>query len=372
MKKFNIYLVLILLILGVTSCEKDEISTDELPLQELEITKQVIEQVKALNYNPEGIKVITFKKGGVTKQGFVVEGDVVLMPEHLKATAPEQATSKQYRSEFIANNNRTVSLFAYNSGSNALSSKMQAALVSAVYKYNNSICTGLKFTLVFGSTYGSQDIEVEKLVGYGGGVAMMPTGDGEPGEWIGIYDYMEQYSQTLITQLFLHEMGHTVGLAHTDWFSGDCYGTPQPNYGEVHISGTPTGADPNSVMKTCVGYSFVGLGYYDKVALETLYPLSPMDVRIIGPSKGTNSGTYTWAAFVQNGGAGKFIYDWKYSYDGTNYNYSFGGNTSSVTNQLPLDRDLYVKVTVTSTCGTVTATRFTFNMDSGGGLIPKY
>lgn len=357
MKKTNIYLVMILLFLGVTSCEKDEISSMEAPLQELEITKRVIEQVKALNYNPEGIKVITYNKAGATKQGFLVEGDVLLTPEHLKVTASEQATTKQYRSEFIATNNRTLSLFAYNSGSKALSSKMQAALVSAVYEYNNSICTGLKFNLTFGATYGSQSIEIEKLVGYGGGVAMMPSGNGEPGEWIGIYDYMEQYSQAKISQLFLHEMGHTVGLVHTD--------DPIAEYGDVHIPGTPTGADSNSVMMTAGGYNFVGLGYYDKVALETLYPLSPMTVNIKGLARGTNESINNYLGTVANSGGGFITYEWKYSYDGNYYNYY--ANTSSITIGMPYNDDLYLRLTVTSNCGSKTVYKHVINMDSGGG-----
>ena len=67
---------------------------------------------------------------------------------------------------------------------------------------------------------------------------------------------------------------------------------------------------------------------------------------ISGPHKATNSGTYTWRSIVSNGTAASYL--WKYSYDGNNYNSTFG-TTQNVTAQMPIDRDLYLKLIVTST-----------------------
>ena len=67
---------------------------------------------------------------------------------------------------------------------------------------------------------------------------------------------------------------------------------------------------------------------------------------ITGPSKATNSGTYTWYSHVSNGTASSYL--WKYSYDGNNYFGTFG-TTQNVTTQMPLDNDLFLKLIVTST-----------------------
>ncbi|MDQ1349988.1 MAG: hypothetical protein QG657_289 [Acidobacteriota bacterium] len=76
-----------------------------------------------------------------------------------------------------------------------------------------------------------------------------------------------------------------------------------------------------------------------------------MTVTISGPTKGDNSGTYTWCANVSGAGlTPPYTYDWRYSYDGSSYVYSFG-TSQCETAQLPLDMDLYLKVTVTDSAG---------------------
>jgi hypothetical protein len=83
--------------------------------------------------------------------------------------------------------------------------------------------------------------------------------------------------------------------------------------------------------------------------VESFRPYTPpFSVNISGPVKGDNNGTYTWSAIVSNG-IPPYTYRWDYSYDGSNYAYF--GNTSSITDQLPFDFDLYLKLTVTSSNG---------------------
>lgn len=91
-------------------------------------------------------------------------------------------------------------------------------------------------------------------------------------------------------------------------------------------------------------------------------PSPPFTVSISGPTKGDNRGTYTWCAYV-SGGQSPYTYDWRYSYDGVNYNYLFG-TTQCVTAQLPYGMDLYLKLTVTDSQGTeATDYHLTLNMD---------
>ncbi len=96
---------------------------------------------------------------------------------------------------------------------------------------------------------------------------------------------------------------------------------------------------------------------------KRVYYKQNMSVYITGPSKGTNSGTYTWCASV-SGGTAPYTYLWKYSYNGAPYNYTWA-TTECKTAQLPLDYDLFLKLTVTDANGQQqTAYRATINMSS--------
>ena len=68
------------------------------------------------------------------------------------------------------------------------------------------------------------------------------------------------------TTLLLHEIGHTIGLRHTDWRDRD-------RYPAIHIPGTPE-VDASSVMNllfACDGNVRTALSSNDKKAINTLY-----------------------------------------------------------------------------------------------------
>lgn len=90
----------------------------------------------------------------------------------------------------------------------------------------------------------------------------------------------------------------------------------------------------------------------------------PLSAYISGPIKGYNSGTYTWSAVVSSG-TSPYTYLWEYSLDGFNYTGTFG-TSQSVTAPLPLDNDLYLRLTVNSSDGQ-SAIDFhtTLNLDAG-------
>ncbi|MCP4551978.1 MAG: T9SS type A sorting domain-containing protein [Bacteroidetes bacterium] len=93
----------------------------------------------------------------------------------------------------------------------------------------------------------------------------------------------------------------------------------------------------------------------------------PLNAYISGPTKGNNSGTYTWYAVVSNGIL-PYSYLWEYSLDGFNYTGTLG-TSSSVTAPLPLDNDLFLRLTVTSADGqTDVDFHSVINMDAGFSL----
>jgi hypothetical protein len=78
-----------------------------------------------------------------------------------------------------------------------------------------------------------------------------------------------------------HELGHCIGFRHTNWQpNGEGQAGQDPNNGAyfnaVHIMGTPTGGDANSLMNggQC-GSGATVLSNFDILAAQMLYPANP-------------------------------------------------------------------------------------------------
>ncbi|MEO9219043.1 MAG: zinc-dependent metalloprotease [Bacteroidia bacterium] len=184
---------------------------------------------------------------------------------------------------------------------------------------------------------------------------------------------------------FAHEIGHLFGCRH------DNDNTVEPltyNHGYVFWTGsffrktnnyTMMAVAPSNIGRLLnysnpdVTYKGKKTGTADKNnnAQRILYTsgtvscfrdcLPPFYVGISGPSKGYNSGNYTWSVNDLTGGIAPYTYDWEYTLNGTNWS-SFG-NTASITAQLPNNYDLNLRLTVVSSIGQVaSATHYTMNL----------
>jgi hypothetical protein len=111
-----------------------------------------------------------------------------------------------------------------------------------------------------------------------GGVAGFPSG-GLPYSSITIGGQLGQYGVDTIEHVNTHELGHTIGFRHSDYYNrsiscGSGGNEGDAGVGAIHIPGTPTNAVVGgSIMNSCFRASETGeLTGGDVTALLALYP----------------------------------------------------------------------------------------------------
>jgi len=275
MKKNVITIFVMAIALIIVSCQKDGVLIEEQAVHQVfpEITKKL----EAMHFNTNDIEKIDFQlPDGSFQEMFRVEGDIIFSRaqiENMKLAGG--ITTKQYRTNNLVSNG-VITIIGYTGGGGfGLSSKERTALQWAVNNYNR-LNLDISFSLSFGTNYQSKDMVVyhNPNESGAGGSAGFPSG-GNPNKFVQIYG-LNSYNTNVVEHVITHEVGHSVGFRHTDWWSRQSCGQNSnegtAGVGAVHIPGTPTGYDSTSIMLACFGSDEDGeFNGNDITALRYLY-----------------------------------------------------------------------------------------------------
>ncbi|WP_074406026.1 M57 family metalloprotease [Aquimarina megaterium] len=264
----------------ITSCQKEEVAAEVNEINNTP-TKEQLLKLESMGVNTEDVSVKTVTDlDGSTADYFVNDTDLGIPVAGL-ADQPSLGVMdngmKQYRTRnLVSSNNRTINVLGYTGGGgNGLSNTGRQALQRAVNRYN-SLNTSLNMRLTFGTNYQAADLVVYVRSDLGaGGLAGFPSG-GRPYKWARIGPSVKNRGVAYTQHVIAHEMGHCIGLRHTDWQRRVCDGRPegQGADGAIHIPGTPRGVDITSLMISCPAQGNPQNGTLnrnDVTALEYMY-----------------------------------------------------------------------------------------------------
>jgi hypothetical protein len=214
----------------------------------------------------------------------VVEGDIIIRKSSLRAAPPAvpgQAMPSshplyQFRTPGIINR-QAVTQVRVNLSGLASSPTWVEAFRDAMARW--SAIPGSALTFVESTNAPHLNVSLyrteieDKCGGHNNTFACAdwPSG-GSPGSWLYVNGSVLILSYSTHLLVATHELGHTVGLRHTNMKVWTPCGAPEDTDEATQIPGTPL-TDSVSVMNGCPSsLAWNGFSFYDRVAYRTLYP----------------------------------------------------------------------------------------------------
>lgn len=269
MKKIFIKItVAILAIFIIAACAKENTAPEV--LTDYDIPEETLIRFVELGFDVSDIKMVG--------ENYLLEGDIIITPKALAnmtdpIIVPGPRGEQFHTFNLVTGLPRVITVKGRN-----LNGSFSTALNNTIASYNN---LGLDLTFVRNDNASNPDITVNLSGGSAGGVAGFPDGSGDPYPSATIFRSTKKFGTAVVTHVMTHEIGHCIGLRHTDWFnrsyscgSGGSEGQQTTGVGAVHIPGTPNvgSYSPGSVMNSCFNSGSTGAwNGDDQTALDFLY-----------------------------------------------------------------------------------------------------
>jgi len=279
MRKLNYVAALTLAVSAAfVSCESQEGSI----VTKDEISPSVMSALTNAGFDVTNQAPIKFE------EGYLVEGDIYFTEAQISnlKEGKRLPIDEQYSTDLLVSTNgsRVITMYAPQGGRNGYSAGMIAGLDLAIQRYN---AQNLEISFQRVTSSSGADITMNRLskrderrgvLGSSG----FPTSSGDPYNQIkmsGILESTYGLSTAGIATIIAHEMGHCIGMRHTDYYdrSISCGGSPSNEgdggVGANLIPGTPATAvnADNSWMLACTDGSDRPFNNDDQTALNYLY-----------------------------------------------------------------------------------------------------